>query len=168
MYQDQFSASPEALAASARQLSDEPQSPRVQHINMENVMALVARLAQILALEVDYLSRMEVKQLASTENEKKWLTKAIELQLKRVQKFPHILQEITDEERADFAELVAVFDEIKYENYRRLMAAKEVNKTVVNAITEVVNEHNRKPSYDRTGIPERKKDSISITVNEKV
>lgn len=141
---------------------------RPQSINMENVMALVARLAQILALEVDHLAEMDVKGIEPLQNEKKWLTKAVELQLKRVQKFPYLLEEITYEEREDFRDLVAVFNEIKLENNRRLLAAKVVNERVVQAITEVVNEHNRKPSYDIKGIPEEKMDSVSVTLNEKV
>lgn len=141
---------------------------RPQSINMENVMALVARLAQILALEVDYLEEMDVKAIDPLQNEKKWLTKAIELQLKRVQKFPYLLEEITDEEREDFRELVMVFNEIKMENNRRLIAAKEVNERVVQAITEVVNEHNQKPNYDIKGKPETKIDSVSVTLNEQV
>ena len=141
---------------------------RPQSINMENVMALVARLAQILALEVDYLEQMNVKGIDPLQNEKKWLTKAVELQLKRVQKYPYLLEEIAEEEREEFRDLVDVFNEIKRENHRRLMSAKAVNERVVQAITEVVNEHNRKPSYDGKGVPESKMDSVSVTLNEEV
>jgi len=146
----------------------EPEEIRAQSINMENVMALVARLAQILALEVDYLTEMNVRAIDPLQNEKKWLIKAVELQLKRVQKFPYLLNEISDEDRYEFADLVRVFDEIKMENYRRLRAAKAVNERVVQAITEVVNEANRKPKYDVRGKPEQKKDSVSVTLNEKI
>ncbi len=145
-----------------------PEDIRPQSINMGNVMALIARLAQILALEVDHLSEMDVQAIDPIQNEKKWLAKAVELQLKRVQKYPYLLEEITDEEREDFRELVLVFNDIKLENHRRLLAAKEVNERVVQAITEVVNEHNRKPSYDIKGVPEEKLDSVSVTLNEQV
>ncbi len=148
--------------------SAEAEDIRPQNINMENVLALVARLAQILALEVDYLAEMDVKAIDPLLNEKKWLTKAVELQLKRVQKYPHLLDEVTEDEREEFTEMVGVFNEIKKENHRRLLAAKEVNARVVEAITEVVNEHNRKPSYDTRGVPEKKMDSVSVTLNEQV
>lgn len=141
---------------------------RPQSINMENFMALIARLAQILALEVDYLAQMDVQAIEPLQNEKKWLTKAVELQLKRVQKFPHLLESVTEDEQLEFRDLVTVFNEIKLENHRRLMAAKEVNERVVEAITEVVNEHNRKPNYDGRGVPENKMDSVSVTLNEHV
>jgi len=149
-------------------VEDVSEDIRPQTINMENVMALVARLAQILALEVDHLGDMDVKAIEPIQNEKKWLTKAVELQLKRVQKFPYLLNEVTEDEREDFRELVTVFNEIKLENHRRLLAAKQVNERVVQAITEVVNEHNRKPSYDIKGVPEEKRDSVSVTLNEHV
>ena len=141
---------------------------RPQAINMENVMALIARLAQILALEVDHLKEMDVAALEPMLNEKKWLTKAIELQLKRVTKYPHLLENISDEDREEFRDLVSVFNDIKQENHRRLLAAKEVNARVVEAITEVVNEHNRKPNYDRQGVPESKLNAVSVTLNEHV
>lgn len=141
---------------------------RPQSINMENVMALIARLAQILALEVDHLEEMNVKGIDPLQNEKKWLTKAVELQLKRVQKYPYLLEEISEDDREDFRDLISVFNEIKRENYRRLMSAKVVNERVVQAITDVVNEHNRKPNYDGKGLPESKIDSVSVTLNEEV
>ncbi len=147
---------------------DAPEEVRAQAVNMENVMALIARLAQILALEVDYLSDMDIKALEPLQNEKKWLTKAIELQLKRVQKFPHLLDDISDDEREEFRDLVSVFNEIKFENHRRLLAAQSVNERVVQAITDVVAEHNRKINYDGKGVPEAGIDSISVTLNEKV
>ncbi|MDG1286086.1 MAG: hypothetical protein P8P30_00815 [Rickettsiales bacterium] len=141
---------------------------RPQSINMENVLALIARLAQILALEVDYLAEMDIQAIDPLQNEKKWLTKAVELQLKRVQKYPYLLEAVTYEEREEFADMISVFNEIKQENHRRLLAARDVNARVVEAITEVVNEHNRKPNYDLRGVPESKLDSVSVTLNEQV
>lgn len=154
--------------SSYQNVPEQQEDIRIQNINMENVMALVARLAQILALEVDYLSSMDIQAIDPLQKEKKWLTKAVELQLKRVQKYPHLLNNITDDERSEFADLVAIFNEIKQENNRRLLAAKNVNERVVEAITDVVTEHNRKPNYDGSGVPENSANSISVTLNEHV
>lgn len=153
------------------QLPTDPSSygeVRSQPINMENVMALTARLAQIMAQEVDYLTQMDIEAIEPLQNEKNWLTKALELQLKRVRKYPHLLEEIGAEDRAEFRELVEVFEEVKQENFRRLKAAKEVNERVVQAITEVVNEQNQKPVYSHKGKAEQSIDTLSVTLNKKI
>ncbi len=137
-------------------------------LNMSNIMALTARLAQVLAEEADLLAAMKVKDIEPLQKEKIWLTKAMELQVKRMRKYPHLLEKITDEEREEFAELVEIFNEVRAENYRRIMAAKEVNQKVVEAIAEVVNEHCKKGIYTESGDEDYQKDALSVTVNEKV
>jgi flagellar biosynthesis/type III secretory pathway chaperone len=139
-----------------------------QPINMENVMALTARLAQVLAQEADLLSEMKVKAIEPLQKEKIWLTKAMELQLRRAQKYPFLLEEISEEEREDFAELVNIFDEIRDENHRRLLAAKEVNQQMVDAIADVVNDNSRKGTYTPKGNEDISIDSMSVTLNKTI
>lgn len=139
-----------------------------REVNVGNVMAMTARLAQLLAEEADLLADMKIKAVEPLQKEKVWLTRALELQLKRVEKHPDLLADITDEERDDMEQLFAVFDQIKQENYRRLLSAKEVNQKMVEAITDVVNEQTKKGTYDDEGNPDYKKDSLSVTLNEKI
>ncbi len=139
-----------------------------QEINISNIMALTARLAQILAQEVDSLSAMKIKELEPLQKEKNWLTKALDMQLRRVRKYPNLLDSVAVEEREELSELVAIFEEIREENYRRLLAAKEANQCLVEAITEVVNEQNRKPTYTEEGQTEPQHDSLSITLNKTI
>lgn len=139
-----------------------------QSINMENVTALTARLAQILAQEADLLADMKVKEIEPLQKEKIWLTKAVELQLKRAQKYPYLLDEISEEDKEEFAELMEVFTSVRDENYRRLLAAKEVNQQVVNAITEVVNDHSRRGTYNQAGDEDVSPHSLSVTLNKTI
>lgn len=139
-----------------------------QSINMENVTAMTARLAQILAEEADLLSEMKIKAIEPLQKEKIWLTKAIELQVKRVQKYPYLLEEIDPTDKAEFAELAEVFTSIRDENHRRLLAAKEVNQQIVDAIAEVVTEQNRKGTYNKSGDEDISPHSLSVTLNKTI
>lgn len=137
-----------------------------REISMPNIMALTARLAQVLAEEADLLAEMKVKQIEPLQKEKIWLTRAVELQIKRMKKYPDLLAEIEPEEREEFAELMDIFTEVRDENYRRLLAAKEVNQRVVEAIAEVVNEQCKRGVYNEDGDEDYKKDSVSVTLNK--
>ena len=139
-----------------------------QPINVSSIMSVTARLAQILAQEADMLAEMKIKDIAPLQKEKILLTKAMDLQLKLIQKNPEILEDISADEREDLRDLAEIFDEVKAENYRRLMAAKEVNQRVVEAITEAVNEQNKKPTYTDEGINDRQFDSLSVTLDKKI
>jgi len=139
-----------------------------QEISVPNIMAVTARLAQVLAQEADFLAGMNIQEIPALQKEKVWLTKAMELQLKKVKKNPELLDDISDDERDEMEELFTIFDEVKQENYRRLNAAKEVNQRVVEAIAEVVNEQSKKGTYDEEGNPDYQDIALSVTLNEKV
>ena len=154
------------MASEALEINGQDINPR--EINVENVMAMTARLAQLMAQEADFLSEMKVKAIEPLQKEKIWLTRALEMQLARVKKHPELLADISDQERDDMAELFDLFDEVKQENHRRILSAKEANQRMVEAITEVVNEQTKKGIYDHEGNPDYQKDSMSVTLNEKV
>jgi ABC-type Zn uptake system ZnuABC Zn-binding protein ZnuA len=139
-----------------------------QEINIHNIMALTARLAQVMAEEADYLAEMRIKEIEPLQKEKVTIAKAMELQIKRIQKYPHLLDTIHPDDLDEFSQLAAIFDEIKQENYSRLVAARAVNQQIVEAITEVVNEQNKKPTYTEGGINGAQFDSLSVTLNKKV
>lgn len=139
-----------------------------QEINIHNIMALTARLAQVMALEADYLAEMKIKEIEPLQKEKITIARAMELQVKRIQKYPHLLDTIDPADLDEFDQLAAIFDEIKQENYNRLIAARAVNQQIVEAITEVVNEQNKKPTYTEDGVNGAQFDSLSVTLNKKV
>jgi hypothetical protein len=137
-------------------------------INIASVMSVTARLAQILAQEADLLAEMRIKDITPLQKEKIMLTKAMDLQLQRIQQNPEMLDSITNEEREDMRDLIEIFDEVKMENYNRLLAAKQVNQRVVEAITHAINEQNKKPTYTDEGINDRQFDSLSMTLDKRI
>lgn len=139
-----------------------------QEISIPNVMALTGRLAQVLAQEADYLAEMKIKEIEPLQKEKIWLTKALDVQLQRVRKFPELLDNLDPDDCDELHHLVSVFNVIMNENHNRLLAAKEANQRVIEAITEAVNEQNRKPTYTEEGLTESQQDSISVTLNKTI
>jgi flagellar biosynthesis/type III secretory pathway chaperone len=117
-------------------------------INIPDVITLTARLAQILAEEVDLLAAMKVSKLEALQNEKLFLINALEAQKKRLEKHPEFGDSIPSRDRRDLQEVVDIFNDILEENHRKLLAAKQVNHQIVQAITAVVKDNTRSRSYD--------------------
>jgi ABC-type Zn uptake system ZnuABC Zn-binding protein ZnuA len=139
-----------------------------REINIPNLVALTARLAQVMAEEADMLDAMQISKLPTLHDEKQWLTKALEFQLKRIRKYPEMLDDIDHEQMEDLRAMVRVFEKIRQENYDRLLVAREINLRLVEAIKEVVQEHSMKAAYRMTGDMDYTADTLSVTLNEKV
>jgi flagellar biosynthesis/type III secretory pathway chaperone len=117
-------------------------------VNIQDVITLTARLAQIMAEEVDLLAAMKVSKIEVLQNEKLFLINALEAQKKQIEKYPEFGETIPSRDRKDMQEMVDIFNDILEENHRKLLAAREVNRKVVQAITAVVKENTRSRSYD--------------------
>ncbi len=139
-----------------------------QELNVPNILAMTARLAQVMAQEADLLAAMKISEIEPLQKEKNTLARALEAQLKKLRQYPELRDAINDDEQEDLRELIGVFNEIRDENMRRLLSAKEVNQKVVEAITEVVNEQNRKPTYTEDGANDTLFDSLSVTLNKTI
>ncbi len=120
-------------------------------LDVEILTLLVSRLAQILAQEVDLLDAMDTEGLAELQHEKKAMVEALEKQQQLIASHPDVLEDLTQEEREDMQELAQVFSTIMQENFRRLTLAREANRRVVEAITEVANQHARQGYYTQSG-----------------
>ncbi len=123
-----------------------------QTIRMQDVMTLTARLAQLLAEEVDLLGGMKLKEIEKLQNEKIFLTNAIDAQRKLIEKSPHLLESIPSTDKHDMEALVEVFNNILAENHRKLLLAKEVNHNIVSAIKSVVKDHTVSKTYSGDGM----------------
>ncbi|MAR56073.1 MAG: hypothetical protein CMM93_02725 [Rickettsiales bacterium] len=141
----------------------------IQHITVEDMIALTARLAQILAKEADLLEEMKVGEIGGLQKEKVALTNALESVKKQFAKHPELLDEI-DEEQADrLREVVLLFNQICEENYRRLQAARRVNQELVGVISSIIKEESTKDVYNKKGVANQlKHDSVSLSLNESV
>lgn len=147
----------------------EPKPVVPEKLNVEVVISLTARLAQLLAEEVDLLADMKVAKIKDLQKEKMFLTNALEAQRKLLDKHPHLTETIPATDREDLKRVVTIFEDILHENHRKLLKAKEVNEQVVQAITKVVRDTNSREAYGTDGacgipLPE----TLSVTYDHRV
>lgn len=138
-------------------------------IDMQNLITVTARLAQLLAEEVDLLADMKVSKIEALQQEKLFLVNALEAQRKLVDKHPYLVDTIPSQDKKDLQEVVDIFNTILEENHRKLLLAKEVNHKIVQAITQVVKENTLSKSYDDRGVNGAAPfESLSVTLNQNV
>lgn len=139
-----------------------------QHqLKIQDVITLTARLAQLLAEEADLLGNMKIKEIEKLQNEKIFLTNAIDAQRKMIEKSPHMVETIPSKDCHDMEALVEVFNNILAENHRKLLLAKEVNHKIVNAIKDVVKEHTVSKNYGGDGVSRYAPfETMSITLDK--
>lgn len=141
---------------------------RGRRVDIESIIALTVRLAQILAQEADLLAEMRISDVEKLQKEKLSLLEALEAQKRFVDRNPDLLMRMTDEECLELAQIIEIFQTVMRENYRRLLIAKEVNAKVVEAISAVVKDANRNGLYDDNGRPEDADGSVSMSVDKRI
>lgn len=130
---------------------DNKDNGEAANFKIQDVMMLTARLAQLLAEEVDLLGGMKVKKIEELQKEKIFLTNALEAQRKLIARHPHIIETIPSRDKKDMEELADVFQGILDENHRKLLMAKEINHKIVMAIRDVVKETTQSRTYNGNG-----------------
>lgn len=148
------------------QAATQAQLPSEASVN--DIIALTARLAQVLAEEADLLAEMNIKRVGELQKEKLLLTSALEREKKLLAKNPRALHEISEEDRQDLLAVIEIFNTILAENYRRLLVSRDVNAHVVDAIGEVVHEATTNSVYDKKARPDNvARERLSVTLDEK-
>lgn len=143
-----------------------PAAPKIQ---VHDIITLTARLAQLLAEEVDLLADMKVSKIEALQQEKIFLTNALDAQRKLLAKHPNLIETIPSQDKRDLEEVVKVFDHILEENHRKLLLAKEINHKVVQAITTVVKESSMNRYYNGRGVTgSTPYTTLSVTLNKHV
>lgn len=137
-------------------------------VDVDSVIALTARLAQVLAEEADLLAEMRVREIEGLQKEKLQLLDALEAQKRFLDRNPHLLASINDDECLELAQIIEIFQTVMKENHRRLLIAREVNRKVVEAISEVVQDAAKNGMYDNKGLPERVEGGISMSLNQTI
>ncbi|MGE0754467.1 MAG: hypothetical protein AB7L92_04840 [Alphaproteobacteria bacterium] len=138
-------------------------------LRVQDVVTLTARLAQILAEEVDLLSSMKVSKIADLQKEKLFLISALEAQKKLLGKHPHLKDTIPSQDKQDLEEVMRVFNDIMEENHHKLQVARKVNEKIVQAITDVVRESTRSAAYGVNGKNGAAPyESLSVTLNQTI
>lgn len=149
------------------QLASKPQP--VPDLRIHDVITLTARLAQLLAEEVDCLEQMKIKEIEKLQHEKIFITNALEAQKKLLARHPHLRETIPAQDNEDLKRVIDVFNNILAQNHRKLLLAKEVNHKIVSAIKEVVRDHTTSKTYGGDGMTHYAPfETLSITLNNKV
>lgn len=150
-------------------LANTNNAAEVPNFKMQDVITLTARLAQLLAEEVDLLGDMKIKKIEALQQEKIFLTNALEAQRKLIERHPYMLGSIPSRDKADLESVAAVFEDILDENHRKLLMAKEINHKVVQAITDVVKETTQSRTYNGNGYtPVAAFNTLSVTLNKTI
>ncbi len=150
-------------------MSQQSKLPVQHEIKIQDVITLTARLAQLLAEEVDLLGMMKIKQIEKLQHEKIFITNALEAQRKLLEKHPHMMGTIPSQDKNDLERVIEVFNNILKENHRKLLLAKEVNHKIVSAIKEVVRDHTTSKTYGGDGITHYAPyETISVTLDSRI
>lgn len=137
-------------------------------VNVENIIILTARLAQVLAQEADMLADMRIASIEALQREKLLLAGALEKQKQLFDRFPHKLHEIEDDERERLEQIIDIFDGIMKENHNRLLVAREVNRKVVEAIADAVTEASAQALYNHKGVNGPGAEAYSVTLDKRI
>lgn len=141
--------------------------PQPESINLRDVTNLTARLAQVLAEEVDHLGAMKIKKVQALQQEKLFLTSALEAHRRQITRNPHLLDAVPSQDKRDLEGVVRVFEDILKENHKRLQMARDVNRAVVDTITQVVKESAGSKVYGERGVQGALgNQALSITYNQ--
>lgn len=138
-------------------------------VNLPDMVAIMARLAQVLAEEVDHLDAMQIKKIEGLQDEKRKLSRTLAIMKRELDRQPELLESTDAEDVAAFQKVARIFDEVLQENHRKLLVAKEINYRVVQAISDVVEEEALRPGYNQRGTKARRRDGTpSVSLNETI
>lgn len=153
-----------------KQQTTQPRTAQAdKEIRIQDVVTLTARLAQILAEEVDLLNEMKVSKIADLQKEKLFLISSLEAQKKRLKENPGFSETIPSRDKQDLQEVIHVFNDILEENNHKLKVARKVNEKIVQAITSVVRDSTKSAAYGRQGTNGSSPfSSLSVTLNETI
>ena len=121
-------------------------------MNIQEVIALTSRLAQLLSEESELLGTMKVSKIEELQKEKVFLMNMLDAQRKLIDQHPNTLDTIPSRDKKDLEEVAEVFNHILAENHRKLLLAREVNRKIVKAISDAVKQKTSKRVYNRKGI----------------
>lgn len=136
------------------------------------LIQLIARMAKIMAEEADHLETLKVHKIRDLQEHKLLVAQALERAAQALRQNPHIVRQASMEDMQDLQRVIQIFDEVKFENHRRLMIAKEINQSVVDAIADVVTDYNASMIYDHSGTSDAMDTvfgkPLSVTLDQKI
>lgn len=137
-------------------------------MDIDDLMDVTARLADVLEAETRHLRLMEVDALAKLHEKKVELTLTLESYQRLLKSQPGLLKDADERKLKEFAELSEELTALVEENFRRTAVARAVNQRVVQTIIEAMSEQTHTGAYNRYGGSSLKQDmSLSLNLNHK-
>jgi len=133
---------------------------------VDDVIALVAKLAQVLSDEVECLRAMRIKDVQALQADKYRIISALEAVKLEVSRSPSLISNLSDNEKDSLRSVMKLFEQIMLKNFCQLQLAREVNTQVINAMREVVAEKTSTRAYDSSGYGGRLRGESSLRVNQ--
>ncbi len=161
------------------QMAQEFQAPREMLANKNATIGLpdligdIKQLGLLLAMETDYLRDMQIENVKTVQDEKLRLVRKLELQKKLIAYNPGVLIDRTMRGIEELKQAQHALNAIMVENRQELLKAREINKLVVDAIVEAVEDHLRQTKgYNAGGHADtaigRPQDMPALTLSEMI
>lgn len=142
-------------------------------ISLPELVSDIKQLGLLLAMETDYLRDMQVENVKAIQDEKLRLVRKLELQKKLIAYNPGVLIDRTAQGVEELKQAQNLLNGLMAENMRELYKAREVNRLVVDAIVETVEEHlQHNHGYNARGFSDsatgRTQDMPALTLSEMI
>ena len=137
-------------------------------LSLPDMIGVTARLAQVLAQEVDCLNEMRVRDMEKLQDEKRQLMRTLMIMKREIDRRPELKATFSEADKASFAQVAEIFHTVLQENHRKLLVAKEINLQVVQAISDVVKEEVMQSSYNQGGYHGTRRDTPSVSLNKTI
>jgi methionine-rich copper-binding protein CopC len=137
-------------------------------IAINEVLAVTARLGDLLRRESEFLRQMNISAAAGLQDEKLKLTSWLEAQQKLINVKPELRDLITEEERLAIEELAVEFNDAVADNFQQVSIARMINQKVVQAMTDALRDTQHPTIYNAQGASALKAETmISYNLDQK-
>lgn len=156
----------------SRLTSLQPQgvAPALLTFNVEELMAVSIRLAEIMDEESKLLAAMDINGMAKLHPEKLKLTQILESYQAFLRAQPDVMENVSSDMREKLLKVIIGFGQVMEHNFRQVTTAKVVNHKVVQAITDSLAEQQHLTVYNKAGQHFRagaQMSGVSINLNQK-
>jgi len=144
-----------------------------QQVHFDDVMLDTQVLAELLLQETAHMRAMNIDGVKELYDEKVRLIKRLEIQKELLKRQPEILQGFDESQKESLKEYTDIFEKILRENYEEAVKAKEINRRIVDCISDAVSNHiNSSNGYNKEGrnynLKEKDGSLPALTLNEEI
>jgi len=133
-------------------------------INLDGLISMSTRLAEILTIESALLRDMKLKEIMPLQTEKINLSRTIGMQQQQLQSHPELLSGVDPAALDRLLNVTEELQDIISENMRLNDIARTVNQRVVNVISNALREQQRPTTYNRYGST-RTAEQVPVSIN---